>query len=127
MKEIARLREVTFRAVGEGTQLETDSDEYDDLYEHLFVWDAEKQAIAGAYRIGFGDVLLDNRGFEGFYTYTLFEFSRRLNDVLRQSIELGRSFVVPGYQRRSQTLLLLWRGILHVLLRNPSYRYLMGP
>lgn len=127
MKEIARLREVTFRAVGEGTQLETDSDEYDDLYEHLFVWDAEKQAIAGAYRIGFGDVLLDNRGFEGFYTYTLFEFSRRLNDVLRQSIELGRSFVVPGYQRRSQTLLLLWRGILHVLLRHPSYRYLMGP
>ncbi|WP_281671265.1 lysophospholipid acyltransferase family protein [Rikenella microfusus] len=127
MKEIARLREVTFRAVGEGTHLETDSDEYDDLYEHLFVWDAEKQAIAGAYRIGFGDVLLDNRGFEGFYTYTLFEFSRRLNDVLRQSIELGRSFVVPGYQRRSQTLLLLWRGILHVLLRNPSYRYLMGP
>ena len=127
MKEIARLREVTFRAVGEGTQLETDSDEYDDLYEHLFVWDAEKQAIAGAYRIGFGDVLLDNRGFEGFYTYTLVEFSRRLNEVLRQSIELGRSFVVPGYQRRSQTLLLLWRGILHVLLRNPSYRYLMGP
>lgn len=127
MREIARLREVTFRAVGEGTQLEMDSDEYDDLYEHLFIWDAEKRAIAGAYRIGFGDVLLDNRGFEGFYTYTLFEFSRHLNDVLRQSIELGRSFVVPDYQRRSQTLLLLWRGILHVLLRNPSYRYLMGP
>lgn len=127
MREIARLREVTFRAVGEGTSMELDSDEYDDLYEHLFIWDAEKQAIAGAYRIGFGDVLLDNRGFEGFYTYTLFEFSRHLNDVLRQSIELGRSFVVPEYQRRSQTLLLLWRGILHVLLRNPSYRYLMGP
>lgn len=127
MREIARLREVTFRAVGEGTSLELDSDEYDDLYEHLFIWDAEKQAIAGAYRIGFGDVLLDNRGFEGFYTYTLFEFSRHLNEVLRQSIELGRSFVVPEYQRRSQTLLLLWRGILHVLLRNPSYRYLMGP
>lgn len=127
MREIARLREVTFRAVGEGTSMELDSDEYDDLYEHLFIWDAEKQAIAGAYRIGFGDVLLDNRGFEGFYTYTLFEFSRHLNGVLRRSIELGRSFVVPEYQRRSQTLLLLWRGILHVLLRNPSYRYLMGP
>lgn len=127
MREIARLREVTFRAVGEGTSLEMDSDEYDDLYEHLFIWDAGKQAIAGAYRIGFGDVLLDNRGFEGFYTYTLFEFSRHLNEVLRQSMELGRSFVVPEYQRRSQTLLLLWRGILHVLLRNPSYRYLMGP
>lgn len=127
MREIARLREVTFRAVGEGTLLELDSDEYDDLYEHLFIWDAERQAIAGAYRIGFGDVLLDNRGFEGFYTYTLFEFSRHLSDVLRQSIELGRSFVVPEYQRRSQTLLLLWRGILQVLLRHPSYRYLMGP
>lgn len=127
MREIARLREVTFRAVGEGTSLEMDSDEYDDLYEHLFIWDAEKQVIAGAYRVGFGDVLLDNRGFEGFYTYTLFEFSRRLNDVLRQSIELGRSFVVSDYQRHSLTLLLLWRGILYVLLRNPSYRYLMGP
>lgn len=127
MREIARLREVTFRAVGEGTQLELDSDEYDDLYEHLFIWDRENQAIAGAYRIGFGDVLLDNRGFEGFYTYTLFEFSRHLNDMLRQSIELGRSFVVPEYQRKSQTLLLLWRGILQVLLRHPSYRYLMGP
>lgn len=127
MREIARLREVTFRAVGEGTLLEMDSDRYDDLYEHLFIWDAERQAIAGAYRIGFGDVLLDNRGFEGFYTYTLFEFSRHLSDVLRESIELGRSFVVPEYQRRSQTLLLLWRGILQVLLRNPSYRYLMGP
>lgn len=127
MREIARLREVTFRAAGEGTLLELDSDKYDDLYEHLFIWDIENQAIAGAYRIGFGDVLLDNRGFEGFYTYTLFEFSRRLNDVLRQSIELGRSFVVPDYQRKSQTLLLLWRGILQVLLRNPSYRYLIGP
>lgn len=127
MTEIARLRELTFRAVGEGTLQETDSDAYDDLYQHLFIWDSEKMAIAGAYRIGFGDVLLDNRGFEGFYTYTLFEFSRHLSDVLRQSIELGRSFVVQDYQRRSQTLLLLWRGILHVLLRNPSYRYLMGP
>lgn len=127
MREIARLREVTFRSVGEGTLTEMDSDEYDDLYEHLFIWDAERQAIAGAYRIGFGDVLLDGRGFEGFYTYTLFEFSRRLNDMLRQSIELGRSFVVPEYQKRSQTLLLLWRGILQILLRNPSYRYLMGP
>lgn len=127
MTEIARLREVTFREVGEGTLQEMDSDAYDDLYQHLFIWDSEKMAIAGAYRIGFGDVLLDNRGFEGFYTYTLFEFSRHLSDVLRQSIELGRSFVVHDYQRRSQTLLLLWRGILHVLLRNPSYRYLMGP
>lgn len=127
MTEIARLREVTFREVGEGTLQEMDSDAYDDLYQHLFIWDSEKMAIAGAYRIGFGDVLLDNRGFEGFYTYTLFEFSRHLSGVLRQSIELGRSFVVHDYQRRSQTLLLLWRGILHVLLRNPSYRYLMGP
>lgn len=127
MREIARLRKAASRAGGEEMLRGLDDDECDDLYEHLFVWDARKRAVTGAYRIGFGDVVLDNRGFEGFYSYSFFEFSRRLNDVLRQSIELGRSFVVPDDRQRSQTLLLLWRGILLVLLRNPAYRYLMGP
>lgn len=127
MREIVRLREADSRKAGEEELRPAGGDAHDELYQHLFVWDAEHRTITGAYRIGFGDVLLDRRGFEGFYTYRSFEFSHHLNDVLRQSIELGRSFVVQEYQRRSQTLLLLWRGILQVLMRNASYRYLMGP
>lgn len=127
IKEIARLRELTFRTVGEGTLQESDSDKYDAYYKHLFIWDRENQAVAGAYRVGFGDTLFEARGFDGFYTYTLFEFSRHMTDILRQTIELGRSFIVPQYQRKTQALLLLWRGILQLLLENPSYRYLMGP
>ncbi len=127
MHEIARLREITFRAIGEGTLLEQDSDAYDRYYDQLFIWDTENHALVGAYRVGFGDRLMDERSFEGFYTYSLFEFSRGMSDVLRQSLELGRSFITAEYQRRSQALLLLWRGILDVLLRNPGYRYLIGP
>lgn len=127
MREIVRLREADSRKAGEEELRPAGGDAHDELYQHLFVWDAEHRTITGAYRIGFGDVLLDRRGFEGFYTYRSFEFSHHLHDVLRQSIELGRSFVVQEYQRRSQTLLLLWRGILQVLMRNASYRYLMGP
>ena len=127
MREIVRLREADSRKADEEALRPAEGDAHDELYLHLFVWDAEHRAITGAYRIGFGDVLLDRRGFEGFYTYRSFEFSHHLQDVLRQSIELGRSFVVQEYQRRSQTLLLLWRGILQVLMRNASYRYLMGP
>ncbi len=127
MREIVRLREADGRKA-DGEELRpVGGDAHDELYRHLFVWDAEHRTITGAYRIGFGDVLLERRGFEGFYTYRSFEFSHHLHDVLRQSIELGRSFVVQEYQRRSQTLLLLWRGILQVLMRNASYRYLLGP
>ena len=125
MHEIARLREEAARETGRS--LPDASDPHDDLYRHLFVWDARLRAVVGAYRVGFGDELLEKRGFEGFYSYTLFEFSRHLQEVLKQSIELGSSFIVSGYACRSQTMLLLWRGVMHVLLENPSYRYLMGP
>lgn len=127
VREIARLRELAWRTAGDEALRPSEAHAYDELYRHLFVWDAERRAITGAYRIGFGDVLLDRRGFEAFHTYTMFELSHRLNEMLRQSIELGRSFVVQEYRGRSQVMLLLWRGILQILLRNPSYRYLMGP
>lgn len=127
LREISRLREVTFRDIGEGTMLELDGDLYDKSYNHLFIWNSENRDIVGAYRIGFGDKLLEKRGFEGFYTYTLFEFSHQMNDTLKASVELGRSFISRPYQRHPQGLLLLWRGILSILLRNPGYRYLLGP
>ncbi len=126
MREIARLREITFRSVGEGTLREMDSDQYDSLYHQLFIWDTEQQEIAGAYRVGFGDLLMEERGLEGFYSHTLFEFSNHLRDQLVRSIELGRSFVTAAYQR-SPALLLLWRGILLLLLQRTGCRYLIGP
>ncbi len=127
MREILRLRKETARTPREAKSPDMENEEYDGLYDCLFVWDAAARTITGAYQIGYGDALLDGLGFEGFYAYSMFEFSRHLNDVLRQSIEVGYSFVVGDARRRSQTLLLLWRGILQVLLRNPAYRYLMGP
>lgn len=128
LHEVARLREETFRAVGEGTNMALDTDKYDLSYEHLFVWDSERCAIVGAYRLGFGDRLMrEGRGFEGFYTYTLFEFSRGMNQLLSQSIELGRSFISQRYQRQPQGLILLWRGVLAISMKYPQYRYLIGP
>jgi len=127
LKEIGRLRELTFREIGEGTNKEIDIDKFDDLYDHLFIWDKEQSRLAGAYRLGYGDQLLDNVGVEGFYTYSLFEFSPKFNDILRQTIELGRSFIVKDYQRKAQPLMCLWKGIFLVLMKKTQYHYLMGP
>lgn len=127
MREITRLRDAMAIASRDTFRSDSEAEGYDDLYEYLFVWDAAKRTIAGAYRIGYGDTLLDSMGFEGFYSYSLFEFSRHLNEVLRQSVEVGYSFVVGDTRRGSHTLLLLWRGILQILLRKPAYRYLLGP
>lgn len=103
------------------------TEDYDSLYWHLVVWDEEAKKIVAASTIGFGDALYDAKGFDGFYTYSLFELSRRLTEVLRQSVELGHSFVLPGYPRRMQALLLLWRGVMQELLHNRAARYLIGP
>lgn len=128
MVEIARLREETFRAVGEGTNRALDSDKYDALYQHLFLWDAENKRVVGSYMVGFGDKLMrEGSGFEGFYTYTLFEYSRQMNDMLNLSIELGRLFIAADYQKHPLGLVLLWRGVLALLISHPEYRYLMGP
>lgn len=127
MHEIARLREITFRDVGEGTNSTLDMDKYDKFYEQLFVWDNSTQRLVGAYRVGFGDVIMQNLGIEGFYTYSLFEFTPKFMPVLKQTIELGRSFIVKEYQRKVQPLMLLWRGILLMLMKHPQYNYLMGP
>ncbi len=127
LNEIGRLREITFRAVGEGTNRSFDLDEYDLYYEHLFIWDNKNNKIAGAYRIGKGKEIIELFGVKGFYISSLFKIRKELNRVLEKSIELGRSFIVEEYQRKTASLFLLWKGILYVLLKNADYRYLIGP
>ena len=127
MEEIGRLRETTFRQVGEGTGKEKDLDAYDAYYLHLFLWDKEKQQIAGAYRMGRGDEILAKKGMRGFYIRSLFKIDPAFRFILKQSVELGRSFILPEYQRMRLPLFLLWKGI-HTFLRlHPAFRYLIGP
>jgi putative hemolysin len=127
MEELGRLREITFREVGEGTNRSMDIDEYDLYYNQLFVWDNQNKQIVGAYRVGKGQEILDRYGVKGFYLQSLFRMNRRFQPTLKQSLELGRSFIVKEYQRRPMPLFLLWKGILYFLLKHNEYRYLIGP
>ena len=127
MYELGRLREITFRAVGEGTNRSMDIDEYDLYYYHLFVWDRQEEKIVGAYRVGKGREILRRYGVKGFYLHSLFRMNRRFVPILRQSLELGRSFIVQEYQRKPMPLFLLWKGILYFILKHSEYRYLIGP
>jgi putative hemolysin len=127
LKELGRLREITFREVGEGTNRAFDIDEYDLYYHQLVIWDADAHKIAGGYRIGLGAEILEQFGVRGFYTHSLFKMRKGFTGTLQQSLELGRSFIVREYQRKPLPLFLLWKGILLFLLKNPEYRYLIGP
>ncbi len=127
LNEIGRLREMTFRVVGEGTNRSIDLDEFDLYYYHLFIWDNDAQKIVGAYRVGKGKEIIDRYGVKGFYINTLFKIRKEMLSVLYESIELGRSFVVGEYQRKPLPLFMLWKGILYFLIKNPEYRYLIGP
>ena len=127
MLELGRLREITFREVGEGTNHSMDLDEYDLYYNQLFVWDARELKIVGAYRVGKGQEIFRRYGVKGFYLQSLFRMNRRFHPILRQSLELGRSFIIREYQRRPLPLFLLWKGILYFLLKHSEYRYLIGP
>jgi putative hemolysin len=127
LDEIGRLREITFRAAGEGTGRTRDLDAFDAYYRHLFVWHAGDRAVAGAYRLGLTDAIVAEHGEAGLYTQTLFRYDRRLLDRLSPAIELGRSFVRAEYQRDYAPLLLLWKGIGRFVVANPRYRRLFGP
>lgn len=127
LREIGRLREVTFREVGEGTNRAIDIDEFDLYYHHLFIWSRTENRIVGAYRIGKGNDLFNKFGVKGFYINTLFNMNRKMHPILKQSVELGRSFIIKEYQQKVFVLLLLWRGILTFIRKNPEYRYLIGP
>jgi putative hemolysin len=127
LREIGRLREITFREVGEGTNKKIDLDNYDIYYHHLFIWDKDQQNIVGAYRIGKGDEILNTMGRRGFYLSELFKIKEPFYPLLRKGIELGRSWIRKEYQLKPLPLFLLWKGILKYLLDNPQYRYMFGP
>ena len=126
LQEIGRCRELTFRAVGEGTGRASDIDLFDDYYEHLFVWNAERCELVGAYRLGQVDRIHARFGKRGLYTSTLFDYREQLLKQLNPALELGRSFVTPEYQKTFAGLLLLWKGIAEYIVRHPRYRVLFG-
>jgi putative hemolysin len=126
MREIGRLRELTFRKVGEGTGARRDLDAYDPHYEHLVLWDPKELRIVGSYRFGHGGRLIAERGMAGLYSASLFDYSPALESRLTQGMELGRSFVAPAYWR-SRALDQLWQGIGLYLQRHPELRYVFGP
>jgi putative hemolysin len=127
LREIGRLREITFREVGEGTNRNIDLDEFDRYYYHLVVWDNLSRQVVGAYRLGKGRDILENIGSGGFYINSLFRIDQGFDAVLEKSLELGRTFIVRKYQRHPFSLAMLWKGILMVLLKNRDYQYLIGP
>jgi putative hemolysin len=127
MQEIGRLRELTYRDIGEGTNKSTDIDQYDAFFEQLFIWDTLAGKIVGGYRVGKGDRIVDQFGIQGFYINSLFRIDPGFIPVLRISMELGRSFITKEYQKRPLSLFLLWKGIMYLLLKHPEYRYLIGP
>ena len=126
LTEIGRQREITFRAVGEGTNKPLDLDHYDNDYLHLFLWDHKARTLVGSYRLGLGKQLMNAHGISGFYLSELFKFEPEIKYMFHNSIELGRAFVSQTYQQRPMPLFLLWKGIIHATLRYPEYDYLMG-
>ncbi len=127
LREIGRLREKTFRDVGEGTGKSMDVDLFDSTYRHLVLWNAEKYEVVGAYRMGDTRAILERFGPKGLYTHSLFRFKGGMLRYLADSLELGRSFIRSEYQRQPNCLALLWKGIGAYLVRHPRYRILFGP
>lgn len=127
LQEIGRLRELSFRRVQEGTGRSADLDRYDASYQHLFVWHRELRQLIGAYRLGFADELVALAGVEALYTHSLFDYPPSMLGHIGSAIELGRSFVLPEWQRNFRPLRLLWSGIAALLDRRPDVRCLFGP
>lgn len=126
LHELGRLREITFREVGEGTNNAIDLDQYDNYYHHMFLWDNDTKQICGAYRMGLGAEIYNKYGINGFYLNELFRFESELYPMMSQSIEMGRAFIIKEYQQKPMPLFLLWKGIVHTTLRYPEHKYLIG-
>lgn len=126
INEIGRLREISFRKVGEGINKKRDIDKYDRYYKHIVLWDNEDLEIVGAYRIAECAEILQNRCINDLYTTTLFDYNEAFLHLLYDSIELGRSFVQPKYWG-SRALDYLWYGIGAYLKNNPQIKYMFGP
>ncbi|MDR2451046.1 MAG: lysophospholipid acyltransferase family protein, partial [Candidatus Accumulibacter sp.] len=125
LRELGRLREIAFRAVGEGTGHALDLDRYDDYYYHLILWDARQGEIVGAYRFIPTTEQIRQSGAESLYSHHLFNYQREMDAILKNGIELGRSFIQPAYWGK-RGLDYLWQGIGAYLARYPQYRYLFG-
>ncbi len=126
IREIGRLREITFREVGEGTNEAIDLDKFDTYYHHMFLWDDEKKVLAGAYRMGLGSKIFAQHGINGFYLQDLFRFEPELYKMMSESIEMGRAFIIKEYQQKPMPLFLLWKGIVHTTLCYPEHKFLIG-
>lgn len=127
LREIGRLRELTFRQAHEGSGLALDLDRFDNTYLHMFLWHVSRRELVGAYRIGQADIIVRQSGVHGLYSNTLFKYDQRLLAQLNPTLELGRSFIRPEYQRAYNPLFLLWKGIGAYIARNPSYTGFFGP
>lgn len=126
MREIGRLREIAFRAVGEGTGKRRDTDKYDPYYQHLVLWDPVDLEIVGSYRFAGAKEVHQKQGCDALYSQSLFEYHPAFAPYFEQGLELGRSFVQPKYWGK-RSLDYLWVGIGAFLVKNPQYRYLFGP
>jgi putative hemolysin len=126
LREIGRCREMTFRAVGEGSAKSLDLDSFDRYYRHLVLWDAAACQLAGAYRLAVTTDLIAAHGVGGLYTSTLFRFDRRFFERLGPAVELGRSFITAEYQKDFAPLLLLWKGIMRLVAKRPEAPLLFG-
>lgn len=126
MREIGRQRELTFREVGEGTNMPFDLDEYDRHYHHLILWDNSCDKLVGAYRMALGKEVMAKHGMNGFYICSLFNFDPEIQPFFRKVIEMGRAYIIKEYQQKPLPLFLLWRGIVHVCLRHKDHKFLMG-
>ena len=127
MHEIGRRREEAFRAVGEGTGNNIDTDSYDAYYKHLILWDSKQQAVAGGYRIGLGDEIIKKYGIKGFYINSLFSIDPSLENFLSYTMELGRSYVSVDYQKDIFPLMLLFKGLMLSIVKYPEMKYFIGP
>ena len=128
MRELSRLREETFRAVGEGCGQAEDTDTYDAHYRQMILWHVPNREIVGAYRLGFGpEIHRDHPGLSGFYSATLYRYGDKAEPLLARSMELGRSFIIQKYQREVQPLRLLLTGLGVSTLQCPDMEYFSGP
>ncbi len=126
LREVGRLREITFRQAGEGTNKALDLDRFDEYYWHLLLWNREKRELVGGYRAGNTAEILPQYGVAGLYTNTVFRYDERIFEKLGPALELGRSFVRPEYQRQYAPLLLLWKGIAGLIALHPQLPVLFG-
>jgi hypothetical protein len=125
--ELGRQREITFRLVGESTGKPYDTDEFDEYYEQLIIWDDVAHKLVGGYRFGCGEKIFSQYGRSGFYIHSFFDIDPAFDEYLPHCLELGRSFIIEEYQRKNLPLYLLWKGILAYMVRHPQYKYLIGP